>query len=750
MFNQTKKFIPYILILIVVVGFFGFNTNTAKAQDASDPVGKCNIDGGVLTNTKKSVCEARNDECVKDDGTKYPTPSRYGMTAQIRCPQGGDLGVGGIFYANDTPNVPGIEIKPAAQEDKSSALSKFLGKECGIWGTDAWGACILMVVYWIFYGIGSFLLWVTGYFFNAIIAITLLDTSLYSSQTFLTEAWAVVRDFSNIFFILILLYVAIQMILGLGGGHGAGPQKIITQVIIMSLLINFSMFFTKVVIDTSNIIAVVFYNKLAIETKITRTDGSKVDRDYTKATGKLNEKDLSGAMMAAFNPTKLISAEFLEKAKSVPTMGTTVNEDVPFTMLLALIILSGLIMCLGAYAFFIAGASFLGRMVELWVLIIFSPFAFMSSSISVLSGISMIGWGAWFSRLISASFMAPMFMFFMYFIFKLIAVNPFAGMIAARSDDVGIIGTILLVVIPSLVILSLLMKATDYAKKGSGQFGEMALGAVKGIAALTAGGAILTAATVGKQTVGRFMKGASTGDTAAGRLANNQSRGRIDRFVGQMQQKTGFAGFQQKVGKKINDSETRLEHGVHARRELDEAAQSKFHKKWNGLTAPQKDEVKLKIEQDFVGERDFGKKWNQLDATSKSAVTATIAAAGTTQANHLVGDSKTKEKLSDVLLQASRNGTYDVRNLANVIMREQSTGFAKIAMGLTGALAMGMRGGFKSIGINTGKAQGAFFKDLGTIISESLKSVKLNVDLSHVGDEHKGDDHGGGHGGGHH
>src|SRR3990167_4837671 len=113
------------------------------------------------------------------------------------------------------------------------------------------------MAYWGMYVFPSFILALVAYFFNILIGVTVNSTFLDSS--FVSKAWGVVRDLSNIFFILILLYIAVKIILDLGGSEA---KKMIAKVIIIALLINFSMFFTHVVIDSSNILALVFYNKL--------------------------------------------------------------------------------------------------------------------------------------------------------------------------------------------------------------------------------------------------------------------------------------------------------------------------------------------------------------------------------------------------------------------------------------------------------------------------------------------------------
>ncbi|MEK7081300.1 MAG: O-antigen polymerase [Patescibacteria group bacterium] len=380
--------------------------------------------------------------------------------------------------------------------------------------------CLTNLLYYIFIPITSLLLYLSGMLFNAMVALT-LSSKMYSGSTFIPSAWAVVRDLSNIFFILILLYIAIQIILGLGG---ANVKKMIAKVIITALLINFSMFFTEVVIDSSNILALVFYNKINVETSV---DGQP--RAYIPATN-LGEKDISGGFTSAFNPSKLLSREFFEKAKqpvvaSFSPMAAVIvgplylgaklvgflfgsnAPQVPASLVMGIIVVSGLIMLFAAYAFFIASISFLSRLIELWILIIFSPFAFMSSSVPKLSGIEYVGWDAWFKRLLTVAFMAPIFMFFMYVIFLIVRAKMFDNI--ARGNATGTTNPqtwmeiMLFIVISALVLLILLLKATSFAKKGSGALGEALMKGLKVVGGVALGATVGGAAIAGRATVGR-------------------------------------------------------------------------------------------------------------------------------------------------------------------------------------------------------------------------------------------------------
>lgn len=100
-----------------------------------------------------------------------------------------------------------------------------------------------------------------GEFLDDIINFTLKYN--YDNIAGIDAGWKTVRDVANLFFIFILLFIAIKMIIGRESGG-----KDIKNVIIVALLINFSLFFTKVVIDASNIFSLYLYNA-SVSTEIT-------------------------------------------------------------------------------------------------------------------------------------------------------------------------------------------------------------------------------------------------------------------------------------------------------------------------------------------------------------------------------------------------------------------------------------------------------------------------------------------------
>lgn len=666
-----KKFLSYIFILITIVGLFSI-------APTADAAGACVIARGPNQGNQVALdeasCKSPSSQaagytwdpnatqgtsvlgtCVRTgpavvDGKPVVTTQQNVKREDCTKALPGNQGNAGAFTPYSSTNfVPGDPNAP--KTDEGSGVQSELMKSCGTIINASFDGCLLRVFYFFFGTIPSWLMTVTASFLNVVIPMTISST-FYTNSAFVSDAWVVVRDISNIFFIIALLYVALQTILGLSGGHH-GPKQMIGQIIIMALLINFSMFFTKVVIDGTNILALVFYNKVNIETKI--VDGAKVPAGgyipvlNASKTG-VQDKDIAGAVMSGFDPSRLLSEKFFEKAREkttglgvgatatwtiggaylgtfipVPILGTAIGatggyvaskivgwmlpsgKEVPLPLMIGIILTSGVIMYFAAYAFFIAGFSLIARMIELWLLIIFSPFAFMSSTIPKLGHIEGIGWDSWLKRLLSSAVFAPVYMFFIYLIFKLVQANIFKDMSDRTFENQGTLEAIILVIIPAAVIITMLKQATSYAKKGGGQIGEMLLGGAKALGALALGGTALGVAAVGRGVVGRQLAQASQTDKAkhyggalfeynkkldewdkkkgakgprptfaSGAKEYVDKTGKTAREKADMYSQIRRAGIADRIGGRINASQLRVGEIGHARQEK-EALKKELH-----------------------------------------------------------------------------------------------------------------------------------------------------------------------------
>ena len=89
------------------------------------------------------------------------------------------------------------------------------------------------------------------------------------------------------------------------------------------------------------------------------------------------------------------------------------GSPLPAGLIIVILMIAGSMMYYVAIVLAIAGFAFLIRIIELWILLIFSPFAVMSSVVPKLASMEYIGWQSWSKRLIKIAFMAPIFMFFL-------------------------------------------------------------------------------------------------------------------------------------------------------------------------------------------------------------------------------------------------------------------------------------------------------------------------------------------------
>ena len=337
--------------------------------------------------------------------------------------------------------------------------------------------CVAEIVHFVWLG-AALIMKIAAYFLDFLLYFSTNDSSY--KNTFISQGWALVRDIANIFFIISLIFVALRTVLGI---HAAEAKKTIGFVIIFGLLINFSLFFTEVVIDASNILAKVFYNSMTVDTK-TGSSGQAVDEG--------GQKSISQALVSKFNPQNLMSQEVYDASEG------TIKYVVITLALIAIALFTAMI-------FFTVGLLFLLRIVTLWIAMIFSPIAF--ASFATPFKIPGMGHEEWWKDLSQAAFMAPMFVFFLYIIIMFANVMQSVGKAAGGTG--GELPQMLLgTIIPFLILYGLLSKAKTTAVKMSGEFGEMVAKAGKSIGGLAVGGAVMggmgLAAAGGRATLGKL------------------------------------------------------------------------------------------------------------------------------------------------------------------------------------------------------------------------------------------------------
>ena len=196
-----------------------------------------------------------------------------------------------------------------------------------------------------------------AYIFDLAISISL--TSGAYAFDYIAVAWEQVRNIANMAFLFILIYIAFVIMFQ---SETTGTIRMLTGVVVVALLVNFSFFLTRIVVDTGNILVVQFYN--AIQGPLT-------------ASG---FKDLSaGIMNAAQLQTLLASPTF-----PLATQAAGNSAFGGFIVLSFIYLAVAAMLWILAFAFLHVGVKFLMRVVGLWLVIISSPLAFVSHAVPKL------------------------------------------------------------------------------------------------------------------------------------------------------------------------------------------------------------------------------------------------------------------------------------------------------------------------------------------------------------------------------
>lgn len=283
-----------------------------------------------------------------------------------------------------------------------------------------------------------------------------IETSIDSANfniPAIESAWGVVRDFANIIFIFILLYIGISTML-----NKIDYKKLLVRLIIVALLINFSLFFTRVIIDTSNILAWQFYDAASAIT----IDG-------------VEERDLG-----------MVFTQGLKLSSMFGEPGTDPDELAGKNHKIAIAYVFGAIsLLIAAFVFFAGAIMFVIRTVVLNFLIILAPLAFVAWILPNLQSKAK----QWWNALIGQAFFAPAFLFLAYVVSEIIRLGAFTSTddtefrsaLLNPIDNSEIVLTFLLIIgfiLASLIIAKELAGGVATASIG---YAKRAIGAASGV-----------------------------------------------------------------------------------------------------------------------------------------------------------------------------------------------------------------------------------------------------------------------------
>ncbi len=308
----------------------------------------------------------------------------------------------------------------------------------------------------------------------------------YTGIQAINLAWRTIRDVANILFVFVLLLVSINIIMG---SWGSGPynKSLIPKIIIAALLINFSLMFTKVVIDVSNLTAYEFYKAAA---------NIKGQGEKPKLFGIVPTTGLTTSIMNGLNMTRILGDEgkvSTLQASADAFKGVKVGVYALFSTLLGIVTV-----LVAAFVLFAMAVMLLVRFVMFIILMITSPIAFIGELLPQLKKHS----EKWWKALADQATFAPVFFVLILIVILVINDKGFSegiqGAIQAQGGGAGAaLANLVAVVVQYIIVIGLLIVALVASKQTANMSGNA-------VAKWTGKAAFGGAAAVGRNTFGRL------------------------------------------------------------------------------------------------------------------------------------------------------------------------------------------------------------------------------------------------------
>ncbi len=287
------------------------------------------------------------------------------------------------------------------------------------------------------------------------------------------SGWSFVVGLVNMSFILIFVFMALSYILKIKIGK-TEPKKILTNLIIVALLINFSLVFVGFIVDLADIFQRTLLKAFAGE------QGNFV----TLAFEPLRANSMNLLLLLAGIPVGYLITALIPYANvaALVTIGAFVLGEGMFGILSQTIVMIIFNFMIGGVLFFYAGL-FIVRVVMIWILAIVSPLAFISYALGLKER-----WDEWLSLLTSWALLGVSALFFLGLGLKLFgAVVPPGSEFQIRDFTFPGLS------FNYLFLLVYLVVSLDFVKKSVPKYAEMLIGQGKTLLKKTGGLALQAA-----------------------------------------------------------------------------------------------------------------------------------------------------------------------------------------------------------------------------------------------------------------
>lgn len=331
-----------------------------------------------------------------------------------------------------------VDADRAALAKSSSSVSAESG--CSLWHFSP-GSCLLEMINWSFAltsgAVSSVFLVIGG---------KILDISVYMSIDMMKSllemqgvvyVWTIARDLANMILIFILLYAAFNVIID--RSTGGDPKKLITAVIIVALMVNFSGFFVRAIVDVSNVLSYEFYKVLS--------NGSEGLRGW----------GVGGNFLSKLEAGKLIKAS---TDMNIESYGNA-TQNMSLMTILGNFIFGTLFSIFAAFILIYIAILFIIRTITIVGLFMISPLVVLAYAVPGQKN----KFYSFTKTLLDQAIFGPVMLFMLYAILKIME----KGIPSIPEDYAGLPGALyggsLTSIVFYLIIFGLLIKSISLAKE---------------------------------------------------------------------------------------------------------------------------------------------------------------------------------------------------------------------------------------------------------------------------------------------
>lgn len=326
------------------------------------------------------------------------------------------------------------------------------------------GLDILIAVAYFIFSFSNFMLGIAGVLFNWVLLVTVYQFGTYfgNSQAILL-AWGILRDLANIVLLFGFIFMGLQTILDIGHFN---VKKALPRLLIFAILMNFSLFATEAIIDTTNVFSAVMSTQA----------GTGCDPKAAQGNEQCVQQGIAGKIMQNTG----LSGMFHSENTYAP------NTFSDKTVAAMVYVGAALFSTIGAIVLFMGALLLIIRAITLVFLMVLSPLGFAAFAVPQFEEIAT----KWWKTLIAQAAAAPVFILLILVSLKIAEQFQVSGgsgnqglVAAMQAQNTSALGVILIFTIVTGFLIASMVVTKKMGVMGASFATTMAVGAVAGTAA---------------------------------------------------------------------------------------------------------------------------------------------------------------------------------------------------------------------------------------------------------------------------